>query len=111
MTTTRCDDATTTTLKMHVRNTHSPSMYFFASMPNSVPLRTCRRNSSPVLTCRNWGKSSNILPDIVPFPPPGLPRMRSECEDDNNADDDDEHRRGTAMDASDRLVVPEEEAL
>ena len=57
-----------------------PSMYFFASRPNSVQFLTCCLNSSPVLTCRNCGKSFNIFFEIVPLPPPGLPRIRSEWE-------------------------------
>ena len=59
---------------------HVPSIYFLASFPNSVPFLTCCLSSSPVLTCRNCGKLCRILPEMVPLPPPGLPRMRRECE-------------------------------
>ena len=78
-----------------------PSMYLLASLPSSVPLRTCRRSSSPVLTCRNCGKSDRIFPEIVPFPPPGLPRMRREW-DDGRWEDPPPPPSSRARDASDR---------
>lgn len=60
-------------------STNSPSINFFASNPSGVWFLTCCLNSSPVETCRNCGKSARILPEMVPLPPPGLPRMRREC--------------------------------
>ena len=99
--------AATRNLQKHRRARHVPSINFLACNPNSVPVRTCWRNSSPVLTCLNCGKSDNILEEMVPFPPPGLPSMRSVCAaaaaDDDDDGDDDEYARSSCFECSWRM--------